>query len=181
MEQRYKYDNDNLAFYPDKTFKVVQLILLALIFALIISSIGYFLLKKEEKTTTKYILTENIVKKPEYKKTVFELIDNYPFKFKGLIKAQAIEESGNFTSPVFKENNNCLGMRLPHQRLTLATGSNLNHATYKCLEDCIIDRLIYEAKYLNDLNKKEYLTYLDSVYAESGGYSERLLKIEKSL
>jgi len=45
-----------------------------------------------------------------------------------LITAQAGFETGNFTSVIFKENNNLFGMKLPKVRKTTAIGENRGHA-----------------------------------------------------
>ena len=60
-----------------------------------------------------------------------------------LITAQAGFETGNFTSVIFKENNNLFGMKLPRVRKTTAIGENRGHAVYKNLEDSIKDYWLY--------------------------------------
>ena len=42
------------------------------------------------------------------------------------ITAQAAHETGNFTSKIFKENNNLFGMKKPAVRKTYAIGENLS-------------------------------------------------------
>ena len=48
-----------------------------------------------------------------YREMVFNAVDDMEFKFKDIVKAQAILESGHFNSDVFKQNNNVFGIRLP--------------------------------------------------------------------
>lgn len=52
------------------------------------------------------------------------------------ITAQAAHESANFTSFIYKNNNNCFGMKYVGQKL--ATEKN-GYANYKTIEDCIAD------------------------------------------
>lgn len=52
-------------------------------------------------------------------------------------------ETGNFSSAVFKENNNLFGMRLPRKRSTTATSSNLGHAVYNNRLDSIYDLVLW--------------------------------------
>jgi hypothetical protein len=59
------------------------------------------------------------------------------------ITAQAGHETGDFKSVIFKENNNCFGMKFPSIRKTFATGTNHGHATFTSLTDCIQDFLLY--------------------------------------
>lgn len=59
------------------------------------------------------------------------------------IVAQAAHETAGFTSNIYKENNNCFGMKLALVRKTTATGENKGHAAYRSIEDCIEDFKIY--------------------------------------
>lgn len=112
------------------------------------------------------------------KQDVFTLIDKYPFRFPDIVKAQARLESSNFKSEVFRHNNNPFGMRMPGQRITTAKGVNLKHATYNSLEEAVIDRLLYESKYMDKLTREQYYNFLDKLYAEGDGYSEQLKKFK---
>lgn len=60
-----------------------------------------------------------------------------------IITAQAAHETGNFTSKIFKENNNLFGMKLPKVRKTFATGEKYGHATFDNLADSVKDFKIY--------------------------------------
>lgn len=68
------------------------------------------------------------------------------------ITAQAAHETGNFTSKIFKENNNLFGMKKPAVRKTYAIGENKGHAVFKDITDCIKDFQIYLSnfKYLSN-------------------------------
>ena len=94
-----------------------------------------------------------------------------------IVMAQCIEESGGFTSLLFKEGNNCTGMRVPAQSPTLATGALYNHARFASWRECLADYAIWQSIYARGLTREDYLAYLDRVYAEKKGYSERLKKI----
>lgn len=134
-----------------------------------------------KKPIKEYIETEIVIKKEEVKeKEIFERIDELPFKYPEIVKAQAIIESSHFKSIVFKQNNNVFGMRLARVRTTLATGDNLKHATFKNVEESIIDRLLYESKYMSGLSKEEYYSFLDRLYAEGDNYSKKLKQIIKN-
>ena len=168
----YKYNNKELLF--EKTNKLLKY---RFIVGFLIICFGVTLISAIKKPKVEYVKTEITIKEQDCKKTVFEMIDELPFKYPEIVKAQALIESGNFKSVLFKTNQNAFGMRQPMQRLSTATGSNLNHATYKTIEDCVIDRLLYETKYLHGLSRLEYLRYLDATYAEIGGYDKLLEKV----
>jgi uncharacterized FlgJ-related protein len=60
-----------------------------------------------------------------------------------MITAQAAHESANFTSLIFKHNNNPFGMKLPGTRFTCAIGENLGHAVYEDLAAAAYDYWLY--------------------------------------
>lgn len=104
---------------------------------------------------------------------IFDLRLDHP----DVVMAQCIEESGNFTSPLFKKGHNCTGMKVPSRRPTLARGVLNGHARFDSWKACIDDYAIWQSIYARDLDRKAYLAYLDRVYAEKKGYSERLERI----
>jgi uncharacterized FlgJ-related protein len=55
------------------------------------------------------------------------------------LTAIAMHETGNFTSDVFRNNNNLFGMRHPEHRPTKSTGDLNGYATYKSLQDSVRD------------------------------------------
>ena len=180
----FKFDEKSLTF--QKVNKLTYLLKyvgitlgLCLIFGIFTS------LKYTEIEKIKFIESEmyiNLVTNDSFTREKFyDEIDRSGFKFPEIIKAQALIESTHFSSPVWNENNNALGMRLPRSRFTLATGENLKHATFRNWKDCIKDRMIYEALYLHKLNKTQYYAYLDKVYARAGGakYSDLIKQIIK--
>jgi len=61
-----------------------------------------------------------------------------------LLQAQAIHETGNFTSRLFKENNNVFGMKIPSIRKTLnvAPGTE-TFSQFVSIDDSIKDMLFY--------------------------------------
>jgi uncharacterized FlgJ-related protein len=180
----FKFDQDKLIYHrinkPMYLLKYIGITLGLCLTIGIFSSMQYF-----EKTKIELIKSEvvlNLVTNESFtKEKFFEEVERSNFAYPEIIKAQALIESQYFSSPVWKENNNALGMRLPQQRFTVAVGANLGHAVYKTWKDCVKDRLIYEALYLNDLTKEQYYKYLDKVYARAGAtaYSDLIKTIIK--
>lgn len=64
-----------------------------------------------------------------------------------IVYAQAILETGNFTSAIFLENNNLFGMKHPRQRETLSLGHNRGHAKYKSWQDSVRDYAKWQEYY----------------------------------
>lgn len=94
-----------------------------------------------------------------------------------IVIAQAKLETGGFKSPIFKENNNCFGMKLATQRATTAIGIEDGHAVYASWRDCCIDYALYYNKYLSRLDREGYLQYLGQVYAEDSNYIIKIKQI----
>ena len=97
-----------------------------------------------------------------------------------IVMAQCIEESGTFTSKLFREGHNCLGMKVPSTRPTLAVGTMMGHARFNSWHDCITDYAIWQSTFCRRFTRDEYFAYLDRVYAEKKGYSGRLKAIIQS-
>nr|DAI33446.1 MAG TPA: Mannosyl-glycoprotein endo-beta-N-acetylglucosaminidase [Caudoviricetes sp.] len=116
--------------------------------------------------------------------TLFDEVYDYIFKLRidhpDIVMAQCIEESGGFTSKLFVEGHNCLGMKVPGSRPTLAVGTMLGHARFNSWRECIADYAIWQSTFARRLTKDEYFAYLDRVYAEKKGYSSRLKAIIQS-
>lgn len=128
--------------------------------------------------TSSCVMATDTEEEKTFEEEVFEYVDSLPFLYPDIVKAQIILETGNFSSRVFKENNNLFGMRMPASRLTTATGSKNKYAEYNTWQESIIDRLIYESKYLYKYkNKGEYFAFLDRIYAEGEYYSKTLKTI----
>lgn len=180
----FNFDENNLVYCKiNKTIYLIKYVGITIGLCLtigIFSSMQYVESEKVRLINSEAVI--NLITNESFtKQKFFEEIDNSNFKYPEIIKAQALIESQHFSSPVWKENNNALGMKLPGVRFTVATGENLNHAVYKTWKDCIKDRLIYEALFLNDLTKEQYFKYLDVVYARAGAtkYSNLIKTIIK--
>jgi len=92
-------------------------------------------------------------------------------KFPYIAFAQSKLETGNFTSKVFRENNNLFGMREAKQRITTAQGTEHNHAYYHTWYESVLDYSFYQCRYLSGINTEEqYFQYLGQSYAENPNY-----------
>lgn len=174
----YKFDKEKLIF-TEINMKIVSVIT-GFILALAVTFCVSLYSKKIEKV---YVEAEKEItlKTSESfsKEKLIEDIKEMPFPYKDIIYAQCIIESGNFKSPVFKENWNLLGMRQPTQRASFSKGSNLGHAVFKNYRQCLYDRLIYDARYTSGLSRAEYLKYLGATYAEAPGYADKIEQVIK--
>lgn len=101
--------------------------------------------------------------------------------------AQGLVETGMFSSKIYKENNNWLGMKCATQRKTTCIGTHRGHALYKSAEDCTYDYYLWQSKYLPKYEEKvgpvitedQYLEFLKAYnYAEDPEY---IFKVKSKL
>lgn len=83
--------------------------------------------------------------------TLFDEVYDYIFKLRidhpDIVMAQCIEESGGFTSKLFVEGHNCLGMKVPGSRPTLAVGNYVRSCPFQLVAG-VYSRLCYMAEYI---------------------------------
>ena len=127
----------------------------------------------------KNILTANTVKFSE--DDLIELLKTCNIKYPYIVLAQAKLESSNFTSKIFKENNNMLGMRKARQRVTTAQSEKNTYAYYKNWEDGVYDICFWQNTVINDIvNEDQYFQKLQERYAEDPEYVSKLKSIIKN-
>jgi len=109
-------------------------------------------------------------------------LEKHKIKFSHIVLAQAILESSNFKSQVFKNNLNCFGMRVAAQRFTFAINSHDygTYAKYESVEDCILDYKAFQIQNaLFITTDAEYFKLLSNIYAEDKSYISKLKQIIK--
>lgn len=89
-----------------------------------------------------------------------------------IVYAQAVLETGGFTSRIFKENHNLFGMKLAKRRRTLATGERYNHAVYNNWQESVDDYLLWQQQFkITPIQtERQYYRLLDRIYAEDPHY-----------
>lgn len=97
-----------------------------------------------------------------------------------IVYAQAVLETGNFKSCIFRENNNLFGMKLAKVRPTTAIGYNYGHAAYNNWQESVDDYLLWQQMWQQTPihTESHYFELLDRLYAEDPRYVE-VVKIVK--
>lgn len=113
------------------------------------------------------------------RKAIYDEILKHNIKHPDIVFAQAMLESGNFNSYIFRTNNNLFGMKYPERRETTAKGVNKGYAEYEKWEDSIKDYSLYQQAILKngDISEDAYLDFLSRRYAEHPEYIRLLRKI----
>lgn len=135
---------------------------LALIFFMLIG----LKINNKHKDYSEYIFTED---------KMIKLCIDIGIRHPDIVMAQAKLETGNFTSKIFRENNNLFGMKLAKQRETTAIGEQYNHAKYSNWIQSLKDYKLWQDKYAHRYkSKKAYLRYLSKNYAQDKQYIHKL-------
>jgi uncharacterized FlgJ-related protein len=113
---------------------------------------------------------------------VYNEILEQGLEFPDIVFAQAVLESGGFTSRLTQKNNNIFGMRNPMKRTTTSVGSYHGYAIYESWRESIEDYYLFQKMLFSThkFTRASYLNYLDKYYSTSKGYKTALLKIIKN-
>jgi flagellum-specific peptidoglycan hydrolase FlgJ len=101
-------------------------------------------------------------------------------RFSHIVYAQAILESDNFKSNLYKNNNNLFGMKVPAQRFTFCINpfDYGNYSKYESIEYCILDYKAWQMQNAYNIYTEEgYFNLLSNIYAEDKNYINKLKKI----
>jgi uncharacterized FlgJ-related protein len=174
----YTFDSKTLKY---KSFKVRGgLVRITILFFLIFLMLGISPapVKTEYITAEKLLLIEETNKFSE--ENLIEDISKLNFKYPYIVLAQAILETGNYESKIFKENNNLFGMKEARVRLNLAKGTQHGHAYYDNWKESLTDYALWYSTYANKCkNEKQLYKLLNKQYAEANYYPQALQRIIK--
>ena len=164
-----------------KNIKNVFIILLIGLIVISISSTKLVNAIEPEITITSVYLPFPAPIEPEITSNIVaETLEKYNVKFPHIVLAQALHESGRFTSKVFIKNNNLFGLKEPSSRPTTALGTKNGHAYYESWEMSILDYALYQAAFTRKIKKESnYLRYLNRNYAADSIYDVKLKKYFK--
>ena len=140
--------------------------------------LGTMTIKAQEMQVQSIIKTQNDVLT---KKGLYEQIIKYGIKYPDIVFAQALLESGDFTSKLFKSANNLFGMKVPNKRESARIGATKSgYSKYKDWNFSVYDYSLwqdYMLKNKGDLTKKQYYALLGKVYASDKRYVSSLKRV----
>jgi hypothetical protein len=179
----YKFNKTSLKF-ESIFFKASGFIVCAIVFAAISSYIyghhkGYVdhangATSPEERMI---IIRENDkFSEEKFKEYLLQLNIRFPH----IVYAQAVLETGNFASKIFKSNNNLFGMKEAKVRATTNLGTDLGHAMYGHWRESVVDYALFQCAFLTKIKTEEgYYEYLKENYAESPNYVSKVKELAK--
>lgn len=128
----------------------------------------------EHKPVVKEIPIHIISEQINFEDSVSIVLKNLRAAHPDIILKQARIESGNFTSKVYRENNNMFGMKYPRKRPTVAIGENRGYAVYNTWQEGVLDYVLWQLYTAKGLERDEYLHHLDMNYAEDTLYIQKI-------
>lgn len=182
-QEIYTFNQNKLDFVISKNHNIKQIFIGVALSTFVFVLTGVTNKNEVQQKEIEFEKSLNLVTTTELNHKNLKLeIDKYNFKFPKIIQAQAILESNSFKSNICQMNLNLFGMKEAKQRLTTATGTDNNHATYSNWQDSVLDRALFESSYLRTIKTKEqYFDYLGKNYAEDVNYVPKLKNILKQL
>jgi uncharacterized FlgJ-related protein len=111
------------------------------------------------------------------KEKLIQYLKDLNIKYPEVVYAQAVMESGNFKSKMFKDNNNLFGMRKAKSRCTVALEGG-TYAKFKTWRESVIDYALYQSTFAKKIgSRSEYIDHLAKNYATGNAYKGHLLEV----
>ena len=172
----YTYDERTLCFVRVNWLAVMMKVFV--IFAVLISLLGLTIQSTKQNRTESEVMIIMAEHNEFSADKLIGMIKKMNFKYPHIVFAQAILETSNFQSRIFKENHNIFGMKQAVIRITKSLGTQYEHAYYKNWMESLDDYALYSSTYLSPLNtESEYFNYLGQNYAEDSQYVSKLKQI----
>lgn len=145
---------------------------------LVLLSLGIFITFYKIEPEVQYVPYIVEVERQEFsEQALIDYLNLLRIPHSHIVLAQAKLETGNFTSSIFIENNNLFGMKRAYGRPSTAIGTNRQHAKYKHWKDSVVDFALYSAYVAQGKSIEEYLTLLETSYAEDPEYVKKVNRI----
>lgn len=171
----YTFNNDNLQYeehYQPK-YSIRKIVIVGLGLVLLLGLNISNVKKHYNIETEKILLIEEMDSFSEER--LINKITSLNFKFPHIVLAQTKQETGHYTSKIFKENHNLFGMKEAKIRINLAKGTQYGHAFYDNWEESIMDYAFWCSTYAYKCDTEEkYYQLLSRQYAEDPNYVQRL-------
>lgn len=187
MKNLFKYNKETLEFQKVQKKSYAKVILVLLSSFIILFVIGWvsgtnsYIINKithnTKQTDTLYVEAQ-----PFSEEALIDLLRSINIKYPYIVLAQAKIESGNYTSKVFRENNNLFGMKEPNLRTTTALGTKNNHAYYTSWISSVYDYAMFQNNRMHGVDSEsEYYAKLADGYAADSTYAVIIKKTVDSL
>ena len=96
--------------------------------------------------------------------------------FPKVILCQAKIESADYSSALYKRNNNLFGMKISTSRVTTASqDGRAGYKSYDSWRESITDYVLWQLSHkIGSMSQDEYINFLGKIYAEDPKYSSKI-------
>ena len=122
-------------------------------------------------------MVENLSEKLSFFDSVYAEILRLNLEHPKIVYAQAVLETGYFTSELFESNNNMFGMRKSGSRVTTSNKIKEGYKWYPNWRESLLDYAFLQSSFYRRKTKEEYFSKLSRSYAEDPKYTAKLKKI----
>jgi len=186
MKNLFRYNKETLEFQKvkRKSYVKLSLVILFTIISLLLLcrslyNNNYIINHIKHNNTVDTVYMETI---PFSEEALIDLLRSSNIKYPYIVLAQAKIESGNYTSKVFRENNNLFGMKEPNVRTTTALGTKNSHAYYLDWVSSVYDYAMFQNNRMQGIDSEsEYYAKLADGYAADSTYAAVIKKTVDSL
>lgn len=110
---------------------------------------------------------------------LYEFLKSNNVWFPEILLAQAKLESGNYSSSIYKRNNNLYGMKECSERQTIQTSIKNGYGVYNNWQLSVLDRILWDAStFMERPTEDEYFEALKS-YAQDANYVVKIKSMIK--
>ena len=186
MKNLFRYNKETLEFQrvKRKSYVKLSLVILFTIISLLLLcrslyNNSYIINHIKHNNTVDTVYMETI---PFSEEALIDLLRKSNIKYPYIVLAQAKIESGNYTSKVFRENNNLFGMKEPNVRTTTALGTKNSHAYYSDWVSSVYDYAMFQNNRMQGVDSEsKYYAKLADGYAADSTYAAVIRKTVDSL
>ncbi|MDR2146434.1 MAG: glucosaminidase domain-containing protein [Tannerella sp.] len=112
--------------------------------------------------------------------SIYNFIKNMNIAHPDIAFAMAKLESANFTSKIFREQNNLFGMRESFKRPYIRDSVVNGYSSYANWKESIIDYALWQTYSAKNMERNAFLQLLQQTYAEDSTYIQTINKLIKN-
>jgi flagellum-specific peptidoglycan hydrolase FlgJ len=95
--------------------------------------------------------------------------------FPKVILCQAKIESDDYSSTLFKRNNNLFGMKTSTNRVTTSGEGRAGYKSYLNWRESVTDMALWQLSHkIDKMSQDDYINFLGKIYAEDPKYSSKI-------
>lgn len=143
----------------------------------VIIKIAFHVEPKKEKVVQKQEITKEVYVQ-RLKDSIYTEILTLRLEHPEIVYQQAMHETGDLTSSLFKTNKNLFGMKASGNRATTSNIVVNGYKWYPNWRESLLDYALFQMSYYRGLERDEYYSKLGRSYAEDENYIN-LLKSKK--